>query len=172
MQENLPAGLAAARRLNTDYPEIVRELKRKYRLEEQTSWDAYGQGVASFVDAWFYRDAAEFRMPRQGPGFSHFTGLWILLCRPLPCFVMGEGQRSWHAKGAAGYMPSFSQVDRFDSPAVRDLARKVEPLLVERGLTRLKKQEVATTLPADIEIESNLIDGQPRIFDALFYWYD
>jgi hypothetical protein len=40
MQENLPAGLEAARRRNTDYPEIVRELKRKYRREEQTSWEA------------------------------------------------------------------------------------------------------------------------------------
>lgn len=158
--------------MDKDYPEIVRELKRKYRLEERTSWDSYGQGVASFVDAWFYKDAAEYRLPPHAPGDSHFTGLWILLCRPLPCFVMGEGQRSWQNKGAAGYMPSFSRVDRFDSPAVRDLAAKAEPLLVERGMTRLKKQDVAIELPATIEIESNLIDGHPRIFDALFYWYD
>lgn len=172
MRENLPAGLQDARRMNKDYREIVRELKRKFRLEGHGTWESYGQGAASFADVWCYRDTAEFRRPSHKPGDNHFTGLWILLCFRFPCFVMGEGPRCWSKKSSASYMPSFSQVDQLKTQGVRDLAARIEPFLVDRGLTRLRKRDVATALPPDIEIESNLIEGHPRIFDALFFWYD
>ncbi len=34
------------------------------------------------------------------------------------------------------------------------------------------KNDLAGPLPAGYEVQSNLIDGQARLFDALFFWFD
>lgn len=137
-------------------------------LQHRTEFDSYGSGYASFVDAWFHRPTPEFQ---TGPGNS-YAGLVVLLCSESPHFVLGEGEKSWHDRGSSSYLPDFDFIDQFTVPAVEALVPAVERILVDFGMIRLSKNDLAAALPADIEIPTILSDPPFRLFDAMFYWED
>lgn len=154
------------------YPGFVRQLVAQLKLKQRSEWDDYGSGLASYVDLWVYRDEAAFRRPRVDNADDAFTGLWVLLCRLAPCYVMGEGEQSWAATHGGRYMPAFAAVDRFPTPEVERLAERVSRRLDAHGLVRLRKDDVAPMLPPDQRFQSNLAEANLRIFDALFFWND
>ncbi len=168
----LPAAANGGCSIASSYPEFVRELTRKYKLESRVEWNSYGQGYASYIDAWFYQDKPEFRRPATSKDEKNYTGLYVLLCREAPYFVMGEGAKSWTAKGGSSYMPGFNGVDAFASLAVKDLAEKASNFFSGQGLVRLRQAEVAEELPEGLRFDTNLVDGKHRLYDALFFWYD
>jgi hypothetical protein len=168
----LPAAPNGGRSIESSFPEIVRDLALKFHLESRVEWDSYGQGYASYVDAWFFQDNPAFRLPALSKGEKHYTGLYVLLCRDAPYFVMGEGARSWTDRGGSSYMPGFNGIDDFTSRAVKDVAEKVSAYLSTQGLVRLNQEDMAEELPEDLHFDTNLIDGKHRLYDALFFWYD
>ena len=132
----------------------------------------HGSGYASYVDAWFYRDSADFAV-RSPLGFEHeHTGLVILLSRLSPYFVFMEGERRWHAQGASSYLPAFDAVDKLETPAVVELAKSVQPVLERHGMLRLSKDQLSLPLAPDLRAPTILADGPFRQFDALFHWED
>jgi hypothetical protein len=168
----LPAAPSCGRSIESAYPELIHDLTREFKLESRIEWESYGQGYASYVDAWFYQDKPEFQLPALTKGEMRFTGPYVLLCRDAPYFVMGEGAKSWTAKGGSSYLPGFSSIDEFSTRAVRDLSEKLSAFLAEHGLVRLRKSDVAEELPEDLHFDTNLADGKHRLYDALFFWYD
>lgn len=172
-ETRLPPPASKAERCSpSDYADIIREIAREFSLEGRSEADSYGQGYASFVEAWFYQDKPEFRLPRQTKGEQHFAGLYVLFCRHAPYVTLGSGAKSWHSRGGSSFMPSFQGTDVFANPTIEALAAKVEAVCSERGLVRLRKAELAAELPEDLQFGSNLTDGTPRLFDALFFWND
>lgn len=151
---------------------MVRELVSRSKLQDNSEWNDYGSGVASFSDIWVFRDEPAFRRPKHDGADYAYTGLWVLLCRLAPCCVMGQGEKSWSATNGGRYMPSFNGVDRFTTPEVEHLAHRVAARLDAHGLTRLRTADVAPLLPTEWQFQSNLADGPLRIFDALFHWND
>ena len=168
----LPAAPGSGRNIESTYPELIRVMAREFKLESRVEWDSYGQGYASFVDAWFYQNKPEFQLPALTKGEKRFTGPYVLLCRDAPYFVVGEGAKSWTAKGGSSYLPDFSSIDEFSTRAVRDLSEKLSAYVAERGLVRLHKSDVAEELPEDLHFDTNLADDKHRLFHALFFWYD
>lgn len=168
----LPAAPNGGRSIASDYPDIVREIERKFKLQSRVEWDSHGQGYASFVDAWFYQDTPEFRLPSVAKGSHEYLGLYVLLCRAAPYYVIGQGSKSWTDRGGSSYLPSYSGIDVLPSRAVQELSVKVEALLSARGLVRLHPADVAEELPPDLCFDTNLTDGPHRLYDALFFWYD
>jgi hypothetical protein len=156
----------------SDYPDVIREVARKFQLETRIEANSYGQGYASFVEAWFYKDTQDFRLAPHTEHERHFLGLYVLFCRRAPYFAMGSGAKSWRAGGGSSFMPSFQSTDVFAIPAIAALATKVAALGAARGLVRLQKSDLAEPLPQDLRFDSNLSDGPPRLFDALFFWND
>ncbi len=150
----------------------VRDLLARMKLEDNSEWNDYGSGTASFFDIWVYRDEPAFRRPKYDGADHAYTGHWVLLCRMAPCFVMGEGEKSWSATNGGRYMPTFNGVDTFTTLEVEELAHRVAERLDADGLTRLRKCDVAPPLPPEWRFRSNLADGPLRIFDALFHWND
>jgi hypothetical protein len=142
------------------------------KLKERSEWNNYGSGLASFFDVWVYRDEPAYRRPRYDDADHSFTGLWVLLCRLAPCYVMGEGEKSWAATHGSRYMPAFSSVDRFPTRAVADLAERVTRHLAPHSLVRLSMSDVAPLVPSEHKFQTNLSNGPLRIFDALFFWND
>ncbi|MEZ5816370.1 MAG: hypothetical protein R3D44_04750 [Hyphomicrobiaceae bacterium] len=150
----------------------VRDFVARMKLKENSEWGDYGSGTASFFDIWVYRDEPAFRRPKYDNADHSYTGLWILLCRLAPFYVMGEGEKSWSATNGGRYMPAFNGVDAFNTPEVENLARRVADRLDALGLTRLSKNDVTPMLPSEWRFQSNLALGPLRIFDALFHWND
>ena len=168
----LPPAPAGGRSIEHMYPDIVRDLVRQYRLETKVEWDSYGQGYASYVDAWFYRDQPEFRSPAATKAQKDFVGLDVLFCRLAPYYVMSEGTKFWHDRGGGGTMPGYTGVDEFPTRAVKDLSEKAAVFLNAQGLVRLSKVGVSEELPQEFHFDTNLVDDKHRLFDALFFWYD
>lgn len=168
----LPAAPNGGRSIASDYPDIVRELESKYKLQSRVEWDSYGQGYASFVDAWFYQDSPEFRLKPVSKGRQDYLGLYVLLCRAAPYYVIGQGSKSWSDRDGSSYMPSYSGIDVLPSRTVQELSDKVEAFLSVRGLVRLHSEDVAEELPPELCFDTNLTDGPHRLYDALFFWYD
>ena len=151
---------------------VVAQIVRRLDLRERSEWNHYGSGTASFADIWLYRDAPDFRRPLLDSAEESFTGLWLLINRFVPCYVMGEGEQSWSATNGGRYMPELSGVDRFATPAVERLAADVQRIAGDCGVVRLHRSDVESLLPSQIKFTSNLSNGELRIFDALFFWND
>ena len=153
--------------------DVSRTAARKLNVEARLDMDSFGQGFASFCEAFFYRDGPEFRAKTYSPGEVAFNGVAVLLCRFAPVYTMHEGNKSWSARGSrASTLGSFASVDHFTTPAVRGLAAKLEQQLSGDGLIRLRKADVAMPTPIHLVFESNLVDGTHRLFDVLFFWND
>ena len=169
----LPPALIGGPKFEHLYPDILRDMERKLKLECRIEWDSFGQGYASFVDAFVYQDKPEFRLKFVDKDSHHFAGAHILLCRLAPYYVLGQGSKAWKARGGGGgSLLSFSGVDVFPIQAVEQLTEKVTNFLSTQQLVRLRKADVAEQLPAELQFDSNLIDEKHRLFDALFFWND
>lgn len=151
---------------------ITHDLQRRAAVEARIEWGHYGSGYASYVDAWFYRPTPDFDAgpaPRDG---AAYTGLVVLFSRLAPWFVLMEGQKSWSAKGSSSYLPYFQQVDGLKTPAVVQLAAKVQALLEEHGLVRLRQAELDVPLSTTLRVPTVLADAGYTHFDAIFHWED
>lgn len=170
--ERLPAAPGGRKPGCSFYPGLLRELKKKLGAKSKIDFDSHHQGFASYVDAWFYRDNDDFR-DRQLGGKNCFAGLAVTLWRFGPYYILGEYTKSWGARTGTSGLPSFEGIDRFPTPAVRELSTVAENKLAEGGLVRLHRSQLATPLPEFYRgIPSNLRDGEPRLFDAIFFWND
>ena len=148
------------------------DIERTCRVRSRITWDDYGSGYASYVDAWFYRPDADFAV-RQPPGADpEYVGLAVLLCRLSPHFVLGEGRQGWSAVRSHRYMPSLAMVDVFTNDAVSALAEQVATLLGRHGLARAHAAELRTPLPCAQRVRTNLTTHGQTWFDALFHWED
>jgi hypothetical protein len=138
----------------------------------KVEWDHYGSGYASYVDAWFYKDAAAFDV-RNPTRYGHeHTGLVVLMSRLSPYVVFMEGEQHWHAHGGSSYLPAFDAVDQLKTPAVAELAQQVQPVLERYGLVRIAKERLGAPLSSELRVPTILTDGSFRQFDALFHWED
>jgi hypothetical protein len=155
------------------YRAICEDLCREFLLSSEIEWEDYGSGYASYIDAWFYRDDDRFKVS-SSPENRQYTGLVVLFSRLSPYFVVGEDSKSWHVNGSSGgsYLPSFELVDDFTHQPVADLFGELEPRLVQRGLIRLRKDDLEQRLPENIRVPTILSDPPYRTFDALFHWED
>lgn len=156
------------------YKPLCRDMCQRLKLSSDIVADSYGQGYSTYIDAWFYKETNDFRVLREGFSEQAYVGLWVLFHNSSPLYVFGEGEKSWRETGGASYLPTASAVDKFTSDAVRKLAERVEQYLTKNGLVRLQRSQVYQLLPPDfeMEIETNLSDGELRIFDALYWWMD
>jgi hypothetical protein len=134
-------------------------------------WGHYGAGYASFIDAWFYKPEAGFKVDEKLGKGSEYKGLVVLLSRLSPYFVFMEGEKRWHAKGGSSYLPESAMLDRLLAPAIVALAAEVQVVLESHGLVRLFKADLSAALPPDIEVPTILAD-QFTQYDALYYWED
>ncbi len=153
------------------YKTVCRQLCHDLRIQSKIQWYPYEQGYASFIDAWFYKDTPEFRV-HNSRGKQEFTGLWVLLQRWSPYYVIGQGEKSWGNRTSSTYAPDLNNVDNISSEAVLRLSGRVDRRLKKHGFVRLNKKVVSRRIPQDICIETILSHGDLRLFDALFNWMD
>jgi hypothetical protein len=154
--------------IDMHWKDVLSEICRDLNLLEKSEFGHYGSGYASYVDSWLYRDTEEFRFH---PG-NCFWGLVILYSRLSPFYVIGEGKRTWHDKGGSSYLPCFEFVDQLTQNCVFSLSQDVEAILGNRGLRRLRKDQVSGTLDAKFQVPTILADPPLRHFDAIYYWED
>jgi len=154
------------------YPDFERTICKRFKLQSRSEWNSFGQGYASFVDLWFYKDSVAFRLPLLANKGHHFTGLHVFLSRLGPYFIMCEGSKSWTTRSASSGLPGWAAIDNFVTPEIKMLAAKIDVYLTGEGLVRLHKAGLAEHLPERFAFESNLGDDPMRLFDALFFWQD
>lgn len=168
-----PTGPWLSRRgMKPFYRKVCDEVSRHLRLKTCIEWDPYGSGEASFFDAWFYRDAPEFKVTIPNFSGHAYTGLWVLLHRSSPYYVVGEGQKSWDENASGGYWPVMKAVDEFETDAVVQVCKDVEHQLWKRGFIRLRREDVDRPIPEDIKVETIMDAGRYYLFDAIFHWTD
>ncbi len=161
------------RNAETTYRWLCADVSRRMKLQSRIEWDDYGSGYASYIDAWFYKDEPAFKATRPTDSYHGYVGLWVLLSRVTPFFVMGEGVKTWDEDGrASSYLPDWQGVDRIESEAVMELSTKIDDYLTSQGFMRLRQDEVSQSAPADIEIATILNPHALRLFDVLFNWMD
>lgn len=154
------------------YSRVCSDICDELGALSRNEFNSYGCGYASFLDAWFYRESAQFSVAAQSNEGSAFAGLFVLLNIHAPLYSLGEGQKAWHGSSASSYLPSADMVDKFQSEAVTTLSIEVERKLSERGMLRVTSAAAMQPISLDIEIETNLSDGRLRVFDALYHWMD
>lgn len=157
---------------DSTYQLILEKMCRGLRLQSKIVWDCYGSGYASYVDAWFFRSDLGFRPEEPSDHENDYVGLWVLLSRYTPFFVMGEGRKAWEVGRGFSYLPDFESVDQFENPAVIRLSAEVTDYLISQKLVRLYREDVCSELPADLKVETNLASRPFRVFDALYNWMD
>ena len=168
----LPKAPFDGKKVDSAYPEIIRDVTKRLKLQSKIEDNSYRQGFASYIDAWFYQDRPAFRLPPYAEGVHDFHGLYVLFCRFAPYYVMGQGAKSWSDRAGSSYMLAFSGVDVFQTQAVKDLSGRMDPHLSKYGLLRLHKAQLAEQLPPEFHFDTNLVDEKHRLYDALFFWYD
>lgn len=154
------------------YKSACATVERTANVSSRTEWDHYGSGYASYIDAWFYRPVADFHVDHPLKYGHEYKGLVVLLSRLAPFFAFMEEEKRWSTHGASSYLPSLEAIDDLRSPAVRDLAARVQVTLEGLGLTRAFKADLALPLPQGVSVTTNLTDRGFTQFDALFYWND
>lgn len=154
------------------YKSACATVERTANVSSRTEWNHYGSGYASYIDAWFYRPTADFHVDQPLKYGHEYKGLVVLFSRLAPFFAFMEEEKRWSAHTASSYMPALEAIDNLRSPAVRDLAAKVQVMLEGLGLTRALKADLAIPLPPGISVTTNLTDQGFTQFDALFYWDD
>ncbi len=148
--------------------DVVAEVRRKNRLLDQSEFDHYGSGYASFVDCWLYREDDAFRFAAG----DCYWGMVVLFSTLSYYYVIGEGQKTWEKTSGSSYLPDLEMVDQLTHPAIQEIADNVCAVLDDRGLVRLRADDLSTLLACDVSIPTILGDPPFREFDALFYWED
>jgi hypothetical protein len=148
------------------------DIERTCRVRSRITWDDYGSGHASYVDAWFYRPDDDFSVPRPAGQDPEYVGLVVLLCRLSPHFALGQGNQGWSALRSHRYMPSLATVDAFTNDAVKALTGQVTAVLSAHGLARAHAAELRTPLPRAQRVRTNLTMHGQTWFDVLFHWED
>lgn len=148
----------------------IEKISTSFSLSSRCELDHYGCGYASYVEAWFYRSDGLFRLSSNLE--NDYTGLCVLLCRLAPVYCMFEGEKSWHRKGGASFLPDFDSVDEFETQVVKDLSIKVEPFLLEHGYFRIRRSEMSGRLRDDVKVPTILGGEFLREYDAIFHWED
>ncbi len=166
--DELPWNTGDERAIDSSIAETIAEVRRTHRLQDQTEFGHYGSGYASFVDCWLYRNELAFKYDSG----DCYWGLVVLFSRLSNYYVLGEGQKTWHEKSSASYMPSFEFVDKLLHPAVISIADDVCAVLDRRGFVRAHAANLSELLPASTEVPTILCDPPYRHFDALFHWED
>jgi hypothetical protein len=141
-------------------------------LKSRCVWDHYGSGYASFIEAWFYRQDADFEDDSQEEEDSEaYIGLTVLLSRLSPYFVFLQASKAWKKNSyLVGSLPNFVGVDQLTSPHVARLADIVQPILESKGLVRAFQSQLRDEI--DTCVPTILKDAPFIQFDALFYWED
>jgi hypothetical protein len=154
------------------YRAVCEATEQATGASSRIEWNHYGSGYASFIDAWFYKTTDDFAIPdavRFGEGH---VGLAVLFCRLSPHFVFMEGMKHWHFSGSSSYLPAYDAVDSMQSPGVTALAQQIQPLLERHGLRRFLRGDLASLLPAETQVYTNLGDAPYTEFDTFFHWED
>ncbi|WP_256080918.1 hypothetical protein [Massilia sp. YIM B04103] len=151
---------------------IILELERKSHVKSRVEWGHYGSGYASFVDAWLYRESADFDAKYRPTHGKSYAGLVVLLSRLSPYFVLLEGEKSWDGNGGSSYLPQFDAIDAFQTLSVAELAEQVQPILEGHGLIRLSHSMLDEPLNPKFHVPTVLTDRAFTLFDAFFYWED
>lgn len=154
--------------IDKHWKDVLAEICRKLHLQHKSEFGHYGSGYSSYVDSWLYREDESFRF-NVG---NCFWGLVILYSRLSKYCVIGQGQKVWNEKNGSSYLPSFDFVDHFTLPLIADLADKVECILANRGIQRLRKEQVSEVLGRNIRVPTILEEPPLHHFDAIFYWED
>jgi hypothetical protein len=151
--------------------EVCKEVSRAVDLESRCEWNHYGSGYASFVEAWFYKQNADFEddFPEEEDGGA-YIGLTVLLSRLSPYFVFLQASKGWNKHSYRGSLPNFLGVDQLTSPHVARLADIVQPILEGKGLVRAFQSQLRDEI--DTCVPTILKDAPFIQFDALFYWED
>jgi len=152
------------------YRKVVGYTTGRGNFLSKTEWEDYGSGFASYYDSWFYRENDEHRIKDiDGEGYM---GVWVLLSKFSPYYVMGEGSKNWHREGGGSYMPWHAGVDEFTCELTKDVSIELEALLSVFQLQRLSKEDLSEKLDPSVKVQTVLGDRSLRHFDALFYWED
>lgn len=150
------------------WKDVLNEICRKLYLEHRSEFGHYGSGYSSYVDSWLYAESDSFRFDTG----NSYWGLVILYSRLSKYFVMGQGQKTWHEKGGSSYLPCFDFVDYFAHPPILALVDKIEGIMADRGLQRLRRDQISAVLDKSIRVPTILEDPPLHHFDAIFYWED
>lgn len=148
---------------------IIDKVKQEVGLLDETDYDHYGSGYASFVDCRLYRIDVKSQL---APG-SNYLELGVLFSRLANYYViLGEAQKRQGKNGEWAYPSYFERVDRANHPATLGIMVDVCSVLNAQGLERLYAEELSEFLPKKFEVYTLLGSRPWRLFDALFYWMD
>lgn len=151
------------------YRTVAAAICAETATKDRTEWNHYGSGYASFIDAWFYHPDGRCRRAREG---EHHAGIFVLLSRLSPFYVLGQGEKAWHAKGGSSYLPAMEAIDQIEDSELQHTASLIEPVLGRHGLQRLRREALEELLPSEIHVPTILVNPPFHVFDALFHWED
>ena len=154
------------------YNSASTELVTTHGVKEEREWSAYGCGFASFVESWFYCEKPEFEFKFEGMDGKGYNGVCILFCLLEPMFAAGEAHKTWGEHGGGGMLPSLGMIDEYSSKPVEILSARICRHLKASGIPQVSKRTLEEPIRSDIAIESNMKEGNLKLFDAFYQWMD
>lgn len=154
------------------YAEASDAVRSEIQVNEQQEWNAYGCGYASFLDSWYYRETPTFKLQPYDEG-KRYAGVTVVYSLLFPMFSVFESVKEWRDDDSgSGTLPAVSLIDEYNSEEVKALSHKICGVLRELGLQQASRKTLELSLDKSIAIETNLSNGNLKIFDAFYHWMD
>ena len=177
--------------LEERYRGLIEDICKATGASERGEWESWGQGHASFFEAWLYfdEDRAADKPAMAEPWWRawlparrraasserEYEGVAVLLSRQTCFYAIAQSRKFWDtARGCSGGgMSEVEGIDDVTDPRLQALVREVDANLQRAGLRRLHHEELARPIGPAHHIETNLQSpGGFHQFDVLFNWMD
>ena len=154
------------------YESVVSEVRSKLGVLERREWSSYGQGLATFLESWFYRPEEIYEAKKYDSEGYSYKGVSIVFSLLEPMFVAYQSEKRWSDDGDSGVLPSLSSVGEFESEEVNNLSRDICSIIRRLEIPQASRRTLGAEIDPSVSIDSNLSDDTLKLFDAFFHWMD
>ena len=154
------------------YNDLCAKIRSELGVLERREWSSFGCGYASFLESWFYKPEQQFEAVKYDSERYSYRGVSVIFSLLEPMFAIYESEKRWSDDGGNSVLPSLQCIDHYESAKVKQLGLSVQTLIRVNGIPKVSKRTLSLEIDRSIKIESNLADGDLRLFDAFFHWMD
>lgn len=156
---------------------VVGSLSDIRSIQVEADFNNFGSGFASFVPVKISKkDRSDVTTTQQNHQITqHTNGILIYLCKLSPHWYAGASEwtltlENGQFHSASNQFLSPQDWDKINWSTWQHEFNQIVDKMKQFQYQLLEQSELIK--PVEIKISSNLLDGNPKIFDCFFHWED
>lgn len=159
--------------------QIVDKLRNNHQIKVEPDFEYYGSGFASYISIRISKkNNSDTKIKSNKNQVVKITkGILLYISNLSPYWYYGGSE--WSVSTINGNFSGRSSgfihpdaINRYNKEIWEDDLNKIKLTLSDFNYNLLTKEELEKTLDFEISLESNLMDGAPKVFDCFFHWED